>query len=262
MNETLTLVTGTLFMVLMTFVVVVFAYLIQKKLILKERAYREIESLLQKQELKSAYALIEGQEQERKRIASEVHDNIGSLLATLKIYSDLVVDREQDSEMSHLNGKINDIIETVTIEIRKIAHSLDSGVLKDFGLKAALEQLCETIQNSGKIKLNCIVDLQTHAGAEASLHIYRIIQELFTNTLKHAKATLIRFEITQLTGEVSIIYEDNGIGFDITKQEGTTMGLRNVRSRVERLTGEINIQSSSVGSTFIIEIPIQNGNIN
>ena len=256
MNETFTLITGTLFMVIMTFVVVVFAYLIQKKLIRKERAYREIELLLQKQELKSAYSLIDVQEQERKRIASEVHDNIGSLLATLKIYSDLVIEREQDSEIKHLNRKINGIIETVIEEIRKIAHSLDSDALRNFGLPAALKQLCEAISNSGKLEVKSFIDLHYPMEGEISLHLYRIIQELFTNTLKHAQAMKIRFEITQVNGDISIIHQDDGHGFDPQAPAG--MGLTNIRSRIQRFNGEMKVQSSTSGTTFIIEIPLNN----
>ncbi|MDZ7650378.1 MAG: histidine kinase [Cytophagales bacterium] len=119
MSETFTLVAGTLVIVIITFVVLAFAYLIQRKLIQKERDYREIEQLLQSQELKSIYSLMDGQEQERKRIASDIHDSVGSMLATLKIYSDLVLDKEQNEELLRLNNKINEIAENLTNEIRK-----------------------------------------------------------------------------------------------------------------------------------------------
>lgn len=239
----------------MTCVIILFAYFIQQKLIRKERAYRDIEKLLQKQELLSAYALIEGQDQERKRIAAEVHDNVGSLLATLKIYHDLVINQELDPETQRLSGKIDQIITQVTTEIRKISHSLDSGTLQQFGLKAAIEQLCEAIRNSGKITIDLVIDLHGVIDAEHALHIYRITQELFTNTLKHARATKIRYEITFVDGEISIIHEDNGVGFNHTQiREG--MGLQNIRSRVSKLNGDLKIHSSHTGSTFIIEIPL------
>ncbi len=256
MSETFTLVAGTLVIVIITFVVLAFAYFIQRKLIQKERDYREIEQLLQSQELKSIYSLMDGQEQERKRIASDIHDSVGSMLATLKIYSDLVLDKEQNEEVLRLNNKINEIAENLTNEIRKIAHNLDSNVLRDFGLKAAISQLCEAINNSGKIQLNPIIDLQYTIDGESSLQIYRIVQELFTNTLKHSEATLMRFEITQVNGDISLIHEDNGVGFNVEAQPSGSMGLQNIRSRIKRLNGELKIQSSSLGSTFIIEIPM------
>jgi signal transduction histidine kinase len=91
------------------------------------------------------------------------------------------------------------------------------------------------------------------------LDLYRIVQELFTNTLKHAQATQIRFEITQVDGEITIIHEDNGIGFDVENAYNKSMGLKNIQSRVNRLHGDLKIQSSPNGSTFIVEVPIAHG---
>src|SRR5437879_6222982 len=140
-NDILTLVLGTLAMLLMAVAIIAMAFLFQRKLIRKERAYRDIEKLLQKQELQSAYALIQGQDEERKRIASDVHDNLGSLLATMKIYSDLVIKKPAEEEIERLNKEISGLIEILATEVRKIAHSLDSSTLKSFGLTAAVEQL-------------------------------------------------------------------------------------------------------------------------
>jgi two-component system, NarL family, sensor kinase len=261
MNDVLILVLGTSALLVMITFVISFAFLFQRRLIRKQKEFSEIEAMLKKQELASTYALIRGQDDERKRIASDIHDNIGSMLATLKIYSDLIVKRPQDDESFHLNQKINWLIEGLILDIRKISHSLDTGTLTDFGLRKAIEQLCETIHNSRKVDLKCILDLESPIGADASLHLYRVIQELFTNTLKHARATRIRIEITEVTGEISIIYEDNGIGFDPATQSNTSMGLRNIRSRILKLGGELSIQSSPLGSTFIIEIPFKNASI-
>lgn len=86
-NDVMTLVLGTASMLIMLMAIILFVFLFQKKLMKKERAYREIEKLLQKQELLSAYALIQGQEKERKRVAADVHDNLSNLLATLKMLS-------------------------------------------------------------------------------------------------------------------------------------------------------------------------------
>src|SRR5258708_4255337 len=178
-NDLVTLVLGTASMLIMLVAIILFALLFQKKLIKKERAYRDIEKLLQKQELQSAYVLIQGQDEERKRIASDVHDNLGSLLATLKIYSDLVIKKPAVEEIDRLNEEINELIAMLTTEVRKIAHSLDSSTLKNFGLTAAIEQLCEAITNSGKIKITSIIDVQQPPGdSETLLNLYRIVQEL------------------------------------------------------------------------------------
>ncbi|SFB50566.1 sensor histidine kinase [Algoriphagus aquimarinus] len=254
-DDLVTLVLGTSSMLLMLASIIFFAFLFQRKLIKKQRAFREIEKLLEKQELKSAYALIEGQDQERKRIAAEIHDNVGNLMATLKIFSDLVLQKELDPEVKRLNLKINDITETVTTEIRKISHSLDAGTIQNFGFKPAIAQLREAIESSGKIELFTQIDIDGRFANTTSLHLYRIIQELITNTLKHGKASKSRLEITQLENEISIIYEDNGIGFDSNATSKSGIGLQNIKSRINYLQGELTIHSSEKGSTFIIEIP-------
>jgi hypothetical protein len=260
-NDLVTLVLGTASMLLMVVAIIGFAFFFQRKLINKERAYRDIEKLLQKQELQSAYSLIQGQDDERKRIASEVHDNLGSMLATAKIYSGLTLKEQSTDEVNRLNRELNELILKLTVEVRKISHSLYANTLKNFGLAAAIEQLCQAISNSSKINVVSIIDVNQTPGGEPMLHIYRIVQELFTNTLKHAQATAVRFEITQINGgEITIIYEDDGIGFDVQAAHTSSMGLQNIRSRVQRLHGEIKIDSSSRGSTFIIEIPLPHDN--
>ncbi|HEY8934925.1 MAG TPA: ATP-binding protein [Cyclobacteriaceae bacterium] len=260
-NDLVTLVLGTSAMLLMLVAIIAIAFLFQRKLIKKERAYRDIEKLLQKQELESAYVLIRGQDEERKRIASDVHDNLGNLLATLKIYSDLVLKKPSEAEVDRLNNEINHLIENLTTEVRKIAHSLDFSTLKNFGLTAAIEQLCEAITNSGKINVTSIIDVQrSPEDGDSLLNLYRIVQELFTNTLKHAQASQIRFEITQVNSEITIIHEDNGVGFDVEAAANKSMGLQNIQSRVNLMHGDMKIQSSPNGSAFIIEIPIPHGN--
>lgn len=247
------LVLGTLSMLLMMFSIIAFALMFQRKLARKAREYREIEMLMQQQELRSAYFVIQGQEQERKRIAAELHDNLGSLLATLKIYSDLAAGKTEISEVRRLNDKISRISSTLGDEVRKLSHELDLKTLSGFGLGVAVKHLCEAITDSGKIRISSFIDISKPIDEEVSLHIYRIIQELFTNTLKHASASHVRIEITQMGQAISVIYEDDGQGFDVNTFK-TGMGIQNIRSRVSRIEGELTIDSSSKGSTFILEL--------
>lgn len=257
MNEPTILILGTSAMLVMVIAIISFAFMFQRKLIKKQKEYAEIESLLRRQELTAAYSMLRGQDAERRRIASDIHDNIGSMLATLKIYSDLVIGKTKEAELLRLSTKINELVEDLTQSVRRISHSLDTGTLINFGLKPALEQLCEALHQSGKIKIDCIVDIEKPMNSEMSVHIYRIAQELLTNTLKHAHATKVRFEISQISDEVSIIYEDNGIGFDVSTIHTNKMGLNNINTRVHKLQGDIRIQSTPRGSTFIIEIPFK-----
>lgn len=254
-NDLVTLILGTSAMLVMSMAIISFAFVFQRKLLKKQKEYSDIETLLKQQELKSAYQLIEGQDEERKRIAADVHDNIGSLLATLKIYSDLASNKTKDPEVAKLNEKVSDLIDKVITEIRKISHSLDSGTLLQFGLEAAVGQLCEAIRNSGKVKIDSIIDITQGVSQDFSLQTYRIIQELFTNTLKHAGASTVRLELTQTDGMLTLIYEDDGVGFDVHQVYQNSLGLKTIQSRAQKMSAEVKIESGNSGSTFIFEIP-------
>lgn len=248
------LILGTSSMLFMVLAIIGFAFIFQRKLAKKAKAFQEIERLMQNQELQSAYSVIEGQEQERKRIAAELHDNIGGLLATLKIYSDLVLDKQPGPDVNRLNKEINQVSDKLGEEVRKLSYELDLRTLSAFGLKTAVSQLCEAINESGKISVDSVVDITRPINDEMiSLNIYRVIQEMFTNTLKHTSASKVRVEITQIENELTVIFEDNGQGFDVHAVK-PGMGLKNIRSRVNRIQGALTVDSSFKGTTYIIEL--------
>ncbi|SNT19402.1 Signal transduction histidine kinase [Ekhidna lutea] len=224
----------------------------QRRKRLKAASDKQIQDLLQNQEMKATYALLEGQDRERKRIAADLHDNLGSILVTLNMYADTLQSKKPE-EVPALASKIAEVAHLANEETRKISHSLDSGVLKHFGLEAAIKQLTEAVSSARKITFD--LSIQTEKiSSEAGLEIYRIIQELVNNTLKHSQCTKVHLELTQVDQSLNIIYEDNGVGFN--KQEVSSgMGLRNIENRVQKLDGELTIDSApGKGSAFIIEI--------
>ena len=254
MSNQLVLILGTCIMLLMAFAIILFIYLYQRKLIKKNQENQAINDLLQQQEMKSAYAMLEGQDKERKRIASELHDNLGSILVTLNMYADSLLSNTTRKDPATILQKISETTTRANEEVRKISHSLDSGMLKHFGLESAIKQLMEAVETSKNISIEVELDLSEAPNNEISLEIYRIIQELLNNTLKHAKATKIRLELSEIKEDLTLIYEDNGIGFDLATIE-RGMGLNNIRKRVERLHGDLKIDAAiGRGSTFIIEL--------
>jgi len=253
MSEAVYFVLGTCSMVAMMLTIIVFVQRFQKKLAARNKAYLEIEKLVNQQEMRSAYSLLEGQEIERKRIAAELHDNIGGLVATLKIYSDLTLVPAEQQEINRLNVKINQLSENLSQEVRKLSHELDLRTLSGFGLKLAVEHLAEAVTDSGKLKVLTVINLSTVIDDQVSLNLYRIVQELVTNTMKHAHATTSRIEITAVDNEHTLIYEDNGKGFDQDAASIHGIGLKNIRSRCELIKSKLTIESSPRGCTFIIE---------
>ena len=244
------------------------AFIIQQRKLAKRKLYfhnQKIKSLLSIQELKSINAMVEGQEDERKRIAEDLHDRVGSILSTVKLYFNSLntkIDTHQ-VENNQQFDKANTLLDEAVQEVRRISHNLVSGLLMKFGLVPALRDLCETVEGAQQIK----VHLQMHGIDERldnqiEISLYRIIQELISNILKHAKATEITVSITRQDGNLNILVEDNGKGFD-TNLVYEGMGLKNIRSRVEKLNGKINFDSVIDRGTIVnIDVPMKhNDNI-
>lgn len=250
------LVLGTSGMILLTSAIIVFVYLYQRKLIKRKLAFQEIENMLKQQELKSTYAILEGQDIERNRIATELHDNMGSLLVTLNMFADSALRTDNNVKKNELLNKITDLSSKATIEVRNLSHRLDSTKLQHFGLKAALNDLTELINQSNKAKITGEINIDEEPGYDLSINIYRITQELFNNALKHSKATHINFELHKIKNDyLSLIYHDNGVGFNKERIKNG-LGIENIKSRVDKMNGEISIESGSSGVNIIIEIPL------
>ncbi|MCD8739832.1 ATP-binding protein [Mucilaginibacter roseus] len=254
MSQITYFILGTSSMLMMIVAIIWFVYNYQRKLEQKTKEYTNIEQLMQRQELQPAYAVIQGQEDERKRIAEELHDNIGGLLATLKIYSDLNLVKEDPTDIKRLNEKISLLTDKLSEEVRKLSHEMDLRTLSGFGITVALQQLCEAVTSSGKLKCTALIELPAPLRDHVALHIYRIIQELITNTLKHAGATQSRIELNLIDQEITLIYEDNGCGFDSKTEKTGGMGLLNIRRRAELISGRLTMDSSPQGTTCILEV--------
>lgn len=252
------LLIGTSGMLLMLIAFMTFARRNQKQLMKKEVKVREINELLKSEELKSAYSLLEGQDNERQRISNDLHDRMGGQLSTIKIYLDLLNNTELSDDQQKLLNNILESTSTSIKEVRAIAHDLNSSTLKYYGLQKAIEHLCEAINASKKTTVSFHISINQELNGKMMRDIYHVIQELMTNSLNHANAAKIHIELTILEDELNLIFEDNGVGFDI-EDKHVGIGLKSVRLRVERYRGILTIDSQpNRGSSFIIEIPLAN----
>lgn len=232
----------------------------QKTLLAKkdvEIEKRKVEELLQKQELKSINAMIIGQEGERKRIARDLHDRLGSILSMVKIHFKSVEENIEMLKISNLKQyeKANELLDIACDEVRKISHDMASGVLNKFGLVAALEDLKEILEQSEKIEVEFIAHgLDDRLDNDVEIAIYRIVQELLSNVLKYAKATEISIQLLKGKNGINLIVEDNGVGFELN-DEINGIGLKNIASRVDALEGLLNIDSAiGKGTTITVDI--------
>lgn len=219
---------------------------------------QRIKELLNTQEIKSLNAMMEGQDKERKRIAADLHDRIGSSLSAIKLHLGGVAKSLDAPEQKQVQfAKVSSMFDEVVKEVRQVSHDLASGVLMKFGLVSALKDLSEGIESSGGIRIKFYthgVDERLNQRTEISL--YRITQEIVSNILKHSQAREITIQLTRDNDDLLLMVEDDGVGFDPVKAAGG-MGMKNIRSRVSHLHGNVFFDSSpGKGCTVTIEVPI------
>lgn len=204
-------------------------------------------------------ALVMGEEQERKRIATELHDGMGSMLSTLKLNAETIeIDEKQLSEKERIAYKnVIELIDKACVELRNISHNMIPTGMEQFGLIQSLHSIIKNINNSGKTNFNFdTYNLNNRFNRELELSLYRIALELINNIIRHSKAKNATIQLIKNDDNITLMVEDDGIGFNVnTIVEG--MGLHNIKSRVDVFNGKITIDTQpNRGSTFIIEIPI------
>ncbi len=250
-----TLLGGSFTLILILALLAVFYFYRQKKN--KEMRQQEREKLRLEKEAVAAQALVMGEEKERHRIAQELHDGIGVLLSSASIFFSNI-EEQPEMENREMIQKARRLLEQAGTEVRRISHNMMPVVLTRFGLKAALEDMFDDFSEKGQLKIKVKILLPKRLDEHVEIMIYRIVQELLNNTLKHSKASEVRFLFRLHDETFYLDYEDNGTGFDIEKVSGTTgMGMSGIRSRVEFLRGTFNLQTSpGHGFTVKITFPI------
>ena len=200
--------------------------------------------------------MIEGQEKERQRIANDLHDDLGGLMATVKLHFNAL----KDKKSPELFNKTNELIDEAYDKVRSVAHAKNSGVIAKQGLLSAVTNMAEKISSSNKIAIE-VHDhgLENRLENSLELTIFRIIQELITNTIKHAEATKASIHLTHHEDSLNIMVEDNGKGFNPSQITKTNkgMGISSIDKRIEHLNGTMTIESEpDKGTTTIIDIPL------
>lgn len=223
---------------------------------------QQLDKVLKEQELHEIDLMLESQEKERKRIANELHDNLGSMLATLKLNFQSLKRRngDLDSNEQQLYEKTDRLIEEAYQEVRSISHLKNLGVVASEGLLTAVNKMAEKMSVPGKLHISVIpFGLNERLENSMEVTIFRMIQELCTNIIKHSEATEVNIYLNQhAADEINIMIEDNGKGFEpkaIVAKQG--MGLRSIETKTEYLGGTFTIDSIvSRGTTIIINLPL------
>ncbi|OPB95614.1 two-component sensor histidine kinase [Elizabethkingia occulta] len=211
----------------------------------------------QNSKISTLTALLEGQEQERGRLARDLHDGLGGLLSGTK-HQLSYLDPHQSENIEEGISKSIKQIDGAVEELRRVAHNLMPDLLVKYGLEVAIQEFASRISNNALDIHTEFINYSNSLSEEKQLIIYRIIQELVNNAIKHADASEIIIQISQEENMLNLTVEDNGKGFD---HKGLnvkkTAGFHNIESRVQFLKGTMNIISElNIGTSIELQIPI------
>ena len=220
-----------------------------------------INELETEKQLAATAAVLKGEEQERTRLAKDLHDGLGGMLSGIKYsFESIKGDMIMTTDNQQVFERSMDMLDSSIKEMRRVAHNMMPESLLKFGLDTALKDFCNHINKTGAVQ----IDYLSLGLANASINqtvaitIYRIVQELINNTLKHARAETVIVQITKTEHQLTITVEDDGEGFDtliLKKSQG--MGWTNIQHRVEFLKGNLNVDSEySKGTSVHIEFNV------
>ncbi len=192
-------------------------------------------------------ALLEGQENERKRITQELHDGVGQLLTAIRLQIDIV-------PLDHTRKKeLVDLINETINEVKRISYNVMPGSLVDFGLEAALKGLCDNTSKYSPLKFDFryIRESEHALGFDVTVAVFRIVQEGINNILKHASARNVDLHVLDKEDEIYVLLKDDGQGFVENMRSTAGLGLRSMKERARLLGGTVDIHSEMDEGTII-----------
>lgn len=242
------------FLIEIVVLMVLLAYRLKAMQDTAERLFAE-KSIAQQQRTE---AILEAEERERVRIARDLHDGIGQMIAAARMaLGNFLAKKNEENE--HIQNSL-DLLEESIREIREISHNMMPGALTKLGLSTALKQFVNKINALGGLQIELqIIGLKERLNEKIEMMLYRVVQEILSNIIRHAEATKVSIELVKHESELVLVVEDNGKGFDSEEVKNHGIGIKNVATRVEYLNGSVNFDSAiGRGTSVIVEIPLIN----
>lgn len=252
---------GTVVMLLLLFTIVIFVLMHQRKVI---QYQLELKKISEEQQSKLTLAAIESEEAERKRISAELHDDVGALLSTIKLYIHQIQPEHlnNESKVVVLNQSKELLDETVKT-VRNLSSNLQPMLIADFGLESTIQHFCNKINQPPVFTAMLTVEeALVRLTPEKELALFRILQELTNNIIKHASASYIHFSIVQKNETIDIYLEYNGNGMSQEEYEQKLyhvqgLGLKNIQNRLNILKGYVFYQKNdNLTNTIVVKIPV------
>ncbi|MFN8357440.1 MAG: sensor histidine kinase [Spirosomataceae bacterium] len=257
-NSATLIIIGTMAMLLMAvFVVMFMAYYHQRQLRQREEL-NAMEEAYQKQLLEAS---LQVQEAERRRIAADLHDDIGTMLSATRLnLTQATKHLDEQSKASVFVQQTKEMLDEAIQNVRRISKELLPSTLDNFGLIAALDEFAHKMTQHTGVSVRFNYDEKPERfDTKIELAIFRIAQELVNNSLKHSGATEIELSLMKQPSRLLLTVQDNGQGFDLqdTQQPNTGLGLKNIESRLSVISGRaVYDVAKGKGSYTIIEVPI------
>jgi len=230
----------------------------RRNIVLKQYQIKAAEVQHQKELLQ---AIITSQEEERKRIGMDLHDEVGSKLSSLKLTIDHFAEQEIQKIHGHqFNIQFKTMIDSIISNVRNISHNLSPLLHGTYGLFSAIQDFCDEVNNSARLNISVQIEEEC-TGVQLSnieeLTFYRVITELINNTIKHANASNASLTFLMKSNKFSIVYSDNGKGMLPGVTRG--MGLKNIESRLSMIGAQYTILSNGgIGFQMSILLPVKN----
>jgi signal transduction histidine kinase len=196
-------------------------------------------------------------ERERSRIATDLHDDLGTVLSVVKFQVNSIDPSDHEDQLLIENASRQ--IDESIVKLREIANNLMPSTLILKGLFSSIKQFIWSVEHIGSANIHFETNCETNVADDLSIHIYRIVKEVIHNGLKHAQASDITINCKEEKNWLTIHYYDNGVGFDFKKTMalGTGVGLRSLQSRVEVVKGTMVAESKpGKGTAFLFSFPL------
>lgn len=234
----------------------IFVFLLNRNLRQKQKLQQQrIIELETQQKLTATEAVLKGEEQERTRLAKDLHDGLGGMLSGIKYsLSNMKGNLIMTPDNAQAFERSMDMLDSSIKEMRRVAHNMMPEALVKFGLDTALKDFCNEINQTGALSVNYqSIGLENEMIEQTTaVTIYRIVQELINNTLKHAAAKKAIVQVTKSDRHLSVTVEDDGRGFDINiLKQALGIGWSNIQNRVEFLKGTLDVQSEKDRGTSV-----------
>jgi two-component system NarL family sensor kinase len=232
----------------------------QKK---KMQHQKDLQSLREHQQNQLIEAAVRSEEIERHRIAETLHDEVGAILSSTKLHLEGIKHNDLTERDKQLYTKTKDLLDDATQKVRSISHNLHSNILKEFGLNEAIRHFVKNVVKSGLMNADTHLDDQYETkNPENDISIYRMVQELINNILKHAHATQLHIASTFSNQHLNLTINYDGKGlsqqqFEEFRYSKDGLGLKNIQNRVILLKGTIAFSAKPDGNSISISIPQQ-----